>query len=253
METVKEYWEKAIPMSFGPEKWSYEQKRKFRYKLQDYMHKAFKFQEFSGKKVLEVGCGSGIDAIEFARAGALVTATDITDNAIELTKSLANEAGVKVKVIKAPADKVPSKDNSFDCVYSYGVLHHIYWVDDALKEMYRVLKPKGTIMAMLYHRDSLLYAYSILYWHGLRADEPIAMPHWRDDLLSRYSERIEGCPYTKVYTKSEAKELFERFFKDIEVSVYYNVIDTPQQRKVKLGISDKYELGWHLVVKGIKQ
>ncbi|MBA7498656.1 Ubiquinone biosynthesis O-methyltransferase, mitochondrial [subsurface metagenome] len=249
METVKEYWEKATPMSFSLEKWSYEQKRNFRYELQDYMHKAFRFQEFNGKKVLEIGCGSGIDAIEFAKAGALVTATDITDSAVELTKSLANEAGVEVRVIKVPADKMPYRDNSFDCVYSYGVLHHILDVDSVLKEAHRLLKPNGVIMAMLYHRDSLLYAYSIIHLHKY----DVTLPLINDSkLVSRYSERIEDCPYTKAYTKIEAKELFEQYFKDIKVSVHYNVIDTPQQRKVKLGISDKYELGWHLIIKGVK-
>lgn len=249
METVKEYWEKAIPVSFIPEKWSYERKHKFKYGLQDYMHGAFKFQEFSGKKVLEIGCGSGIDAVEFAKAGALVTATDITNNAIELTKSLANEAGVKIRVTQAPADKIPYKKNSFDCVYSYGVLHHIPGVNNALKEAHRLLKPGGIIMAMLYHRDSLLYAYSIIHLHKY----DVTLPLMNDSkLVSRYSERIEDCPYTKAYTKSEAKELFEQYFKDVKVSVHYNVIDTPQQRKVKLGISDEYELGWHLVIKGVK-
>jgi len=252
METVKEYWEKAIPVSFIPEKWSYEQKRKFKYELQDYMHEAFKFQEFSGKKVLEIGCGSGIDAVEFAKAGALVTAIDITDNAVRLAKSLASEAGVKVRVTQASADKIPHKDNSFDCVYSFGVLHHILEIDNVLKEVRRLLKPRGIVMAMLYHRDSILWAYSILKrWtdnhqglQGLNDNDIVA--------TSYYSERNEGCPYVKAYTKQEAKELFERYFEDVGVSVHYNVIDTPQQRKVKLDISDKYELGWHLVVKGVK-
>lgn len=250
METVKEYWGKAIPVSFIPEKWSYERKRKFKYGLQDYMHEAFKFQEFSGKKVLEIGCGSGIDAVEFAKAGALVTATDITNNAIELTKSLAKEAGVKIRVIQATADKMPFKDNSFDCIYSFGVLHHIPEVNSVLKEAHRLLKPRGVIMAMLYHRDSILWAYSILK----RWTDNHQKPQELNDIVatSYYSERNEGCPYVKAYTKSEARELFERYFEDVEVGVHYNVIDTPQQRKVKLDISDKYELGWHLIVKGVK-
>lgn len=247
METIKEYWEKAIPVSFIPEKWNYEQKRNFKYKLQDYMHKVFMFQEFSGKKVLEVGCGSGIDAVEFAKAGAFVTATDITDTAIKLTKSLANEAGVKIRVVQAPADKIPYKDNSFDCVYSFGILHHILEVDNALEEAYRLLKPSGTIMAMLYHKDSILWAYSILK----RARE--ARPGMTDlEATSFYSERNEGCPYVKAYTKQEAIDLFSRYFTDVQVSVHYNVIDLPHKRKIKLGISDKYELGWHLIVKGVK-
>ncbi len=250
METIKRYWEKSIPVSFISEKWSYAQKRKFKYELQDYMHEAFKFQEFSGKKVLEIGCGSGIDAVEFARNGAIVTAIDITDNAVALTRELAKEAGVSITVVKQDKNGIPYKDNVFDCIYSFGVLHHIPDVDSVLKEAHRVLKPGGVIMAMLYHRDSILWAYSILK----RWADNHQKPRELNDIVatSYYSERNEGCPYVKAYTKSEARELFEQYFEDVEVSVHYNVIDTPQQRKIKLDISDKYELGWNLIVKGMK-
>ncbi len=204
---------------------------------------------------MEVGCGSGIDAIEFARNGAIVVATDITDNAVQLTKDLAIEAKQNITVFKTTIDKMDTVTikfgdeaavAGFDCVYSYGVLHHIPDVDSVLKEAQRLLKPSGTIMAMLYHKDSILWAYSILKrWLGA---------HLRDDIVatSLYSERIEDCPYTKAYTKQEAIELFSKYFRDVSVSVHYNVVDLPEQRKVKLGISDEYELGWHLVVKAVK-
>ena len=260
-QAVKNYWEEATPMSFAKEKWSYEQKREFRYELQDYMHDVFGFDRWAGQKVLEVGCGSGIDSMEFARNGAIVTATDITDNAVGLTKSLAKELGLSVKVVQASADKLPFKDDTFDLLYSYGTLHHIPDVDKAMSEIHRVLKPGGTVMAMVYNRNSLLYAYSIIYLHGILHG---IGDSWlmgsllgntlltEDELTAKYSERIEGCPYTKVYTKDEARELFERWFGDVGVSVHYNVVDTPEQRKVKFDIDNKWELGWHLVVKGKK-
>jgi hypothetical protein len=107
-------------------------------------------------------------------------------------------------------------------------------------------------MAMLYHKDSLLYAYSIIYQHGIKGK--MLYHHLTErELTSKYSERIEGCPFTKAYTKEGAKELFGRWFKDVKVSVHYNVLDMPEQRKVKFEIDDKYELGWHLVIKGRKE
>lgn len=247
---IKQYWEQATPMSFAPEQWSWAQKWAFRYGLQDYMQKAFEFNNWSGKKILEIGCGSGIDAIEFARNGAIVTATDITDNALELTRQLANEVEVSIETRYASALDLPFSDNYFDCVYSFGVLHHIPDIETALREICRVLKSDGTVMVMLYHRHSLLYAYSILLWRGVINNG--LNQHGLSKLLPMYSERIEGCPYTVAYTKSEALNLFSVFFDQVEVSVHYNVIDTPEQRKVKLQVDDKYELGWHLVVKGIK-
>jgi len=90
-------------MSFIPERLSYEEKREFRYNLQDYMQESFSFGDWSGKEVLEIGCGSGIDTLEFARHGAIVTATDITRNAVNLTKELAAEARLPVRVVEASA------------------------------------------------------------------------------------------------------------------------------------------------------
>jgi len=236
---------------------SYEARRAWRYGLQDYMHGAFGFDRWVGKKVLEIGCGSGIDSMEFAHNGALVTATDMTDNAVGLTRALAKELVLSVEVVQAPADNLPFENRTFDMVYCYGVLHHIPDVDKAMAEIHRVLKPGGTVMVMLYHKNSLLYAYSIIYLHGIRE-------RWllgsllgntlltENELTARYSERIEGCPYTKAYTKEEARELFERWFSDVQISVHYNVIDMPEQRKVKLVVDDKWELGWHLIIKGVK-
>lgn len=251
-EEIKAYWEKCTPMNFVAEKWSYEQKRKFRYDLQDYMAESFRYKDWRGKEVLEIGCGSGVDTMEFARNGAIVTATDMTDNAVNLTLELASEAGLPVKVIQTSATQLPFPDNSFDCVYSFGVLHHIPDIDTVLTQVHRVLKPGGRVMVMLYHKNSLLYAYSIAFLHGIQDGLLFKKGYSEQQLVSQYSERIEGCPYTKVYTRDDAKELFSRWFNNIDISVRYNVIDTDQQRKVKIGLEDKYELGWHIIIKAVK-
>ena len=244
MNEIRNYWNKATPMSFAPEGWTYEEKREFRYTLQSYMYETIRFGDWRDKKVLEFGCGSGIDALEFARNGANVTAVDITYNAINLTEALSQEAGVPIKVVQID-EALPFPNETFDLVYSFGVLHHIPNVERTLTEIHRVLKLDGTIIAMLYNKDSLLYAYSIVWLHrngGLSEEE----------LTRKYSERIENCPYTRVYTKSEAKKLFEKYFTDVTVTVRYNAIDLPQKRKIKLGIDDEYELGWHLIARGRK-
>lgn len=247
---VKEYWEQATPMKFVDEKWDYEWKRQFRYNLQNYMHDDFKFGDYKGKQVLEVGCGSGIDAVEFAKNGASVTAIDITDNAVALTQGLAKEAHVPMLVTKYNGREIPFQSDSFDCVYSYGVLHHIPEVKHLLAEIYRVLKVGGVFTGMLYHRDSLLNALTINYINGLGKGH-IPKDCADTELSSKYSERIEGCPYTRLYGLEEVWNIL-RAYRVREMVTRYNVIDLPEMRKVKVNIPDDYRLGWHIVFKARK-
>jgi ubiquinone/menaquinone biosynthesis C-methylase UbiE len=247
---IIQYWERSTPMSFVTEKLSYEKKREFRYSLQDYMNDVFSFNDFKGKMVLEIGCGAGIDSAEFARNGASVISTDLTRTSTELTRDLLTEIGMPSNVVESNALSLPFKNDIFDCVYSFGVLHHFPGIESALAEIYRILKPGGKVMVMLYHRDSLLYAYSIIFWRGIK--EGLLKTMTPDELVSRYSERNEGCPYTRAFTKEEAITLFSSRFRQVTGEVHYNVIDLPEQRKVKLDVHDKYELGWHLIIKAVK-
>ena len=247
---IKDFWEQGSPMSFIGENFIYEEKRKFRYSLQDYMHSTFKFNNFGGKLVLDLGCGAGIDSAEFARNGASVVSTDFTRTATKSTQSLLEEANLPAQVVQADATSLPFKKETFDCIYSFGVLHHIPDVDKAVVEINRVIKPGGQVMAMLYNKDSLLYGYSIVYLRGIK--EGLLGKLTMDEILSRYSERKEDNPYNKVYTKAEARALFSQYFKSCSVEVRYNVIDLPEQRKVKVSVPDEYELGWHLIVKAVK-
>lgn len=237
-------------MSFIGENVSYEERRKFRYSLQDYMPATFQFATFAGKLVLDLGCGAGIDSAEFARNGASVVSADLTSTATRLTRDLLREAGFSSPVLQAEATSLPFKSGSFDCVYCFGVLHHIPDARKAVAEINRVLKPGGSVMVMLYHKDSLLYAYSIVYLRGIK--ERLLDRLSLDEILSRYSERREGCPYTRAYTKSEAYELFMNCFEEIEITIHYNCLDLPSSRKVKVALSEEYELGWHLIVKARK-
>ena len=250
IKEIKDYWEDSPPMSFIGEEVSYQGKRKFRYSLQDYMPATFQFAAFTGKLVLDLGCGAGIDSAEFLQNGAYVVSTDLTSTATRLTRDLLQEAGFSSPVLQAEATSLPFKPDTFDCVYCFGVLHHIPDAEDALAEIKRVLKPGGQVMAMVYHKDSLLYAYSIIYLRGVR--QGLLDMLSPDEILSRYSERRERCPYTIAYTKDEALDLFSRYFTSVSIDVRYNVIDLPEQRKVKVNLSDEYELGWHLIIKAMK-
>jgi ubiquinone/menaquinone biosynthesis C-methylase UbiE len=241
-----DYWEGTVPWTFENEKLSYNERRKRRYALQDYMHEEIPFARYRGKLVLEIGSGSGIDSAEFGRNGAEVVSLDFTQTGARATRDTLYEAGVlSFDVVRAAAQRLPFRDGVFDCVYSFGVLHHIPEAPRVTKEVARKLVKRGELICMLYNKDSLLYAYSILFLHrdaGLTEEE----------MVSRYSERVEGCPYTKVYTREEVLHMLAEDFK-VSTSIHYNVIDTPTERKVKLQISDEYQLGWHIIIRAKKR
>lgn len=124
----------------------------------------FDFSKFSGQKVLEIGCGSGAASCLFAKNGANVTAVDITKQAIEITKSNAKAQGVKIKALNQDAEKMTFKDESFDFVFSWGVLHHSKNTIKAFKNVARVLKKNGKGLIMVYNKNSARYYINGLNW-----------------------------------------------------------------------------------------
>ena len=130
-----------------------------RYKQQYWQKEYFQFSKFNKKNVLEIGIGQGTDLMQFARSGAYCHGVDITDNHIQLTKKNFNLQNKKVKIYKSDATELPFEDNSLDCVYSFGVLHHIQNADNVSQEIFRVLKPGGCVMVALYYKWSAFHIF----------------------------------------------------------------------------------------------
>jgi SAM-dependent methyltransferase len=181
--------------------------------------------------VLEIGCGAGTDLCEFARAGAHVTAVDITAAAIDLTGRRLAAEGLSGRVLHYDGRQFPFDPGSFDLVYSFGVLHHTPFVDDLLAGIHRVLAPHGELKMMVYHRYSLLYHFSILYLRQWKQERGTIS---REDALSRYSEFRSGCPYTRVLSPGEVRDRLW-FFDRVESSIDYCVYDDLNERKLPVG------------------
>ena len=250
---TRQFWIQSVPMTFEDKQKTYEEKRSFRYELQDYMHAAFQFNTFGNKRVLDIGSGAGIDSAEFLRNGAETVSIDFSPLAVRNTKLLLKEANLHGHVLLADARYLPFRNSQFDAAYSYGVIHHIPNVSEVLEEVRRVLRSSGLFMGMVYNRDSLLYAYSILYLHGIK-EGLLAQGMSEVDIASDFSERFTGNAYTKAYSKDELAELLGRFFSRVWIQPYYNVIDTVEKRKVKFQTeTGRSDLGWHLVFKAAKR
>jgi SAM-dependent methyltransferase len=187
--------------------------------------------------------------------GAQVVSLDFSPLACKSTKSLLSEASLTGDVVIADATHLPLRGDYFDVVYSYGVIHHVPNVLEVLEEVRRCLHDNGLFMGMVYNRDSLLYAYSLLYLHGIK-EGLLAEGLTEQEIASKFSERKEGNPYTKCYTKDELDDLLCRsFFRQIRIQPCYNVIDTQTKRKVKFQLEDpgQESLGWHLAFRAVKQ
>ena len=140
----------------------FEEVERFRYKEQDWMHDFFKYENFSGKKVLEIGVGQGTDLWQFAKNGAKCFGLDITEKHLELTEENFKVRGGKVSLKECDAKKINFLDNTFDCVYSFGVLHHIPEIKKCFKEIHRVLKPGGIAMIGLYNKYSVFHLFKLV-------------------------------------------------------------------------------------------
>lgn len=108
------------------------------------------FDQFSGKQLLDIGCGPGWLTVQYARGGANVTAIDLTDKAVKLTRAHLKHYRLDAQVQRANAENLPFADHSFDVVVSSGVLHHTPDTQKAFREAFRVLKPGGLGRITLY-------------------------------------------------------------------------------------------------------
>jgi len=167
----------------------------------------FDYQRYRGKRVLEVGCGMGCMAMNWAQQGAIVTAVDLNPTAVQHTRARFAVFQLAGNIQQADGEQLGFPDDSFEFAYSWGVLHHTPGTMRAIAEMIRVLKPGGQLGVMLYNRQSLLYWYIIRYLEGFLNLERRFLTNL--ELASRYTDgdRQEGNPYTWPVTRREMRRV----------------------------------------------
>jgi SAM-dependent methyltransferase len=134
----------------------------FRYHLEGHILRRLDEIEFKDKRVLEIGLGQGADSEQIIRRGAIWSGLDVSSESISRVSTRLRLRGLPYQRLESGSVLLlPFPDNSFDLVFSHGVLHHVPDVITAQKEIARVLKPGGHFIAMLYARRSLNYQVAI--------------------------------------------------------------------------------------------
>lgn len=102
----------------------------------------------SGKKVLEIGAGTGRDSFQLVQHGAKVVQLDYAEGSLRILKKLADEAGMPVHVLGGDGFRLPFRDGTFDVVFHQGLLEHFRkaQADILLQENVRVLKKGGLLL-----------------------------------------------------------------------------------------------------------
>lgn len=218
------------------------------------------FERWQGKRVLEVGCGIGTDSINFARAGAHLTAVELSGESLRIAAQRADVMGVadRIRFVEANAEELTAAldDEPYDLVYSFGVIHHTLHPERALAEMRSLVALGGTLKLMVYHRRSWKVFWIVAaQGHGR---------FWKtDELVAEHSEAETGCPVTFSYTRSEGRELVENNgfrVQDLRVDhvfpyripdyVQYRYVKEPYLRWMPEPLFRAFErrFGWHLLV-----
>lgn len=112
---------------------------------------------FKGKAVLDAGCGNGRWAYGLSKLGANVTCVDQATSALEATQQALAEFITKKSFVQSTLEDLDKKlpPDSFDLVFSWGVIHHCVSYNRSLRNIARLVKPGGLIYLYLYGRDSL--------------------------------------------------------------------------------------------------
>lgn len=186
----------------------------------------------SGKSVLDIGCGIGMDTFRMAKRGMQVTGIDLTEVAIKTAKRRFEKQGIEANFEVGDATDLRFSDESFDYVYSFGVLHHTQDTEKSIQEVYRVLKKGGMAKIMLYNRNSI------------------------NEIIHRvtgipFEDKTELCPVVRRFSVREVKEMFRRFSdiairKEYVFGEGYGILFKLMPKQVYSWLSRYF--GWHIMI-----
>jgi ubiquinone/menaquinone biosynthesis C-methylase UbiE len=257
-----------------------------RYGLEPHIVELVDFARWAGRDVLEAGCGLATDGIRFARAGARYTGIDFSPTALALARRRLDLERRSARLVHGSISQLPFADESFDLVYSNGVIHHVPDTARVIGEFHRVLRPGGTALVMVYHRCSFNYFVSIMTVRRLLASLLLVPGAGRvvarltgesSGVLEAHRELLRihrlryltdpalflchntdgpGNPLSKVYTTGAMRQAFSSF-PVVETQVrFLNLRAYPGgERLERLAMVRRLgrRYGWHLWIRAVKR
>ena len=201
------------------------------------------FPTWKNKKVLEVGCGIGTAAINFARNGADYYGMELSEKSLELTQKRFEVYGQKGNLFLGNAEKLSEiiPVQKFDLIYSFGVIHHSPNPRNIIKEITKYMDSTSVLKIMLYSKDS---------WKSYLIEAGLEQP-----------EAQTGCPIALTYNEADIKKLLKEFeiqeIKKDHVFQYnipeykkYNYVKEPWFKEMPEEMLRVFEtkLGWHTLI-----
>lgn len=164
------------------------------------------FERWQGKRVLEIGCGIGTDTVNFARAGAHVTAVDISEASSAICRDRLAVFGLEGEVLSGNAEELDTflPVEPYDLIYSFGVIHHTLNPARVFEQLRQYCRPETELRIMLYSKLSWKAIWTVLtYGRG-------AFWRWKE-LIQKYSEAETGCPITHTYSSNDVQLLMREY------------------------------------------
>jgi len=181
IDVVKDYWNsrpcnlRHSQKSIGSREY-FDEVEARKYLVEPHIPAFAQFDKYAGKRVLEIGCGIGTDAVNFARAGCDYTGTDLSDESLQLAQQRFDVFGLKGTFLSVNAEELSTqfKAHDYDLIYSFGVIHHSPSPKKIVGEAAKLLKPGGELKLMVYAKNS---------WKAAMIDSGFDQP-----------EAQQGCP-----------------------------------------------------------
>ena len=208
---VQAYWDarpcnvRHSPKSLGTREY-FDEVEARKYLVEPHIHAFAQFERWKGKKVLEIGCGIGTDAVNFARAGAELVAVDLSAKSLEIARRRFEVYGLSGSFYRGSAERLSSflAPEPFDLIYSFGAIHHTLRPERVVAEIEKYCGPHTELRIMLYSKWSWKVLW-ILMKHGRSG-------FWRAGPLVRaHSEAQADCPVTHYYSFQQVRDLLRHF------------------------------------------